>query len=426
MSWLSDLFRSHPKPTPIPVPPTPQLYDVTVEVFDGAPERDEKVPDAIVMLGSRQATTDGAGNAHLSAVPAGPYALTVGATGFRQAGVDYVVPGPPARVSLERDVPAILPLTTDRQIFRAGGRPWRWKGVSAFKLLDHFARGEDIQPYLDAYAGYNLLRMWLYVTWPGVGWEPPDHATVARFLQICRNKSWYVELTLLTDDDPARIPAAAELLAHLDLHDLPNLLIEIGNEPTSHKNINTAALRTAVEQTGFLYSSGDYEESSRFFGDFLTAHTPRDAEWPRKAHDLLEYFTGGGPSTPNDPAHHVPCVADEPPKPQDVGGNKEQDFMAYGGVCALLGAGATFHCESGKLCALPNDEERRCAAAMLAGLNAFPADAPLGGYRRIDERGGSLRTYAVGNCMVRVRPQTPDAPEPGWTPIGTEGILWKR
>ena len=322
-----------------------------------------------------------------------------------------------------RDI-TLSPLTTSGPIFLAGGVPWRWKGVSAFPLAAMFARGENIDPFLDAFAGFNLLRVWSYVTWPGTGWEPSDSATLLAFAEHCKTRGFYVELTLLTDDDPARIQPARDRVAFLSAHNPQNVVLEIGNEPTTHKSINTRALQAALT-SGLLISSGDYEDSNRFFGSFLTAHTPRDGEWPRKAHDLLEYHNGGGPSAPSDPAHKVPVVADEPMRPDQAGFNV-QDYRAYFGTCALLGAGGTFHYEGGKFGRLPTADEARCAAAALEGLNAFPADAPRGPYRRIDELGGSLRTYAVGNSMVRVRPLTTAAPEPGWTPIDGDGILWKR
>jgi hypothetical protein len=64
------------------------------------------------------------------------------------------------------------------------------------------------------------------------------------------------------------------------------------------------------------------------------------------------------------------------------------------------------------------------AAAALEGLNAFSGDTNRGAYRRID--GDGLRTYIVGNSLVRIRPNRPAAPEPGWAPIDTHGILWHR
>ena len=35
--------------------------------------------------------------------------------------------------------------------------------------------------------------------------------------------------------------------------------------------------------------------------------------------------------------------------------------------------------------------------------------------------------HKVGNTMVMIRPNKPgQAPEAGWTQIGTDGILWRR
>ena len=320
---------------------------------------------------------------------------------------------------------ALQLLSTSGPIFLAGGQPWRWKGVSAFKLLHRFAHGENIQPFLDTFAGFNVLRVWGYVTWPGAGWDWPALTKIVDFVRYCGEAGWYVELTLLTDDDHSRLNEARMVVEALTAAKVSNVLLEAGNEPQTHKNILTREIKAALDASGFLYSSGDYEDSDRFFGSYLTAHTPRDPEWPRKAHDLLEYYTGGGPSAPSDPAHKVPCVADEPMRP-DLSGYNVQDFRAYFGTAALLGAGATFHFEGGKFGTLPTASEAECAAAALEGLNAFPADAPTKGYRRIDEQGRSLRTYAVGTSMVRVRPLTKDAPEPGWTAIDTDGILWRK
>jgi len=107
------------------------------------------------------------------------------------------------------------------------------------------------------------------------------------------------------------------------------------------------------------------------------------------------------------------------------------DWKGYFGGCALFGAGAVFHSKTGKYCELPTPDERQMAASALMGLNAFPADATLGTYGRID--GDGLRTYKKmadsdfhGNVMVRIRPNKPEAPEPGWTPLDTDHVLYKR
>lgn len=334
---------------------------------------------------------------------------------------------PRARVYGDLAPVAVGELTADGRIFRRDGEPWRWKGVSAFQLLDRFARGENIDPFLEAYGGFNVLRVWPYVPakdWGARAWDAPSADTTRAFVAYVGARGWCVELTLLTDDDPARIPWARALVQDLASDRPANLLIEIGNEPRTHKAIETAALRDVLDASGFLYASGDYEESSSAFGGYLVAHTARDDEWPRRAHDALDYYQGGGPNDPSDPPHRVPIVLDEPPKLQDVGGDRTRDWRAYFAVCALLGAGATFHSETGKFAEFPTDEERQLATIALEALNVFPADAPLGAYRRPVER--SLRTYVVGSYMVRVRPATPEAPEPGWIALDADGITFRK
>jgi hypothetical protein len=334
------------------------------------------------------------------------------------------------------------PLTRDSWFFRnAHGHPTRYQGLSAFPLARRHADGVDIQPFLDCFPGANVARLFDYVTWEGTGWEPPSIEQMKAFFAWMRDRGWYVELCMLTDHDPARIgPADQRVRAFAGT---PNLLIEIGNEPQTNKDIDTQCLRAACEASGLLYSSGDYEDSKYWHGHFLTAHTPRDNQWSRKAHDLLEYHNGHGPSYPEEPACKCPCVGDEPIKPieaptwwgnyGEIPNAKVLDFRAYGGVCAVLGAGATFHFEGGKFCDLPTADDRACFAAMMEGLTAFPADVPGGSYRTIDE-GGELdddsrgsRTYIVGErAMVRVRPLTITCPEAGWTPLDADGILFAR
>jgi hypothetical protein len=323
-------------------------------------------------------------------------------------------------------IAAVLPpLTTSGRIFLAGGSLSDGVEFPAFPLCDRFAHGEDIDPFLEAFAGFNLLRVWDYVMWPDTGWESNTAETWLSFLEYVGARGWYVELTLLTDDDLTRIAPAKALVRELTKAKPTNLVLEIGNEPREHKHIDVEALWTACAASGCLFASGNNNPEEVWFGKYLTAHTPRDAEWPRKAHDLKEYYDGGGPGATTDPSHPVPCVGDEPMRP-DEAGHVATDYRAYFGVCALLGAGGTFHFEGGKFGRLPTDGEARCAAAALDGLNAFPASEPnAGGYRRIDAD-ESLRSYVVANSLVRVRPRTPAPPEPGWTPIDHAGILWRR
>lgn len=305
--------------------------------------------------------------------------------------------------------------------------------MSAFRLLDRYAKGEDIGEFLRFYGrlGFNVLRVWPYVPTPPwkPGWDAPSVGVVREFLAVCKRAGFYVELTLLTDEDPMRIRWAAGLMHELSADPPLNLVIEIGNEPTTNnKNIQTAALGPVMDQWGRLYSSGDYEQNGeKWFGSYFTIHTPRDGEWPRKTHDLLEQREGSGPDTGTQRAIRVPIVADEPIRPDDPNaGFNAQDFYAYAAGASLFGAGATFHSESGKFAELPSADEAPCAEAFARGLRVFPADAPLGAYDRIDEHGATLRTYTVGDYMERIRPTRRSAPTPGWVPLDEFGICWRR
>ncbi len=422
----------HRTPPAPPIDYTVPVYTLTVHVCKGDCLADHKIPGAAVTLdhGAIGVVTDGAGNAGFLNVTAGRYTVCATADGYKEFCIDHGVPADgEAYLGLEADVPPIGVLSADGKIFRENGQPFRWKGVSAFALLDRYAKGEDIQPFLDAYRGYNLLRVWPYVPakdWGAKAWDSPSPDVVVSFLAYVAQRGWHVELTALTDDDPARLAWAKGWISAVSEGHPNGLVWEAGNEPTTHKAIDTHALRWVLDATGLLYSSGDYEDSARWYGSFLTAHTGRDSDWPRRSHDLLEFFQGGGPNAPTDPAHRVPIVSDEPIRPDQAGYNAA-DFRAYAAACALLGAGLSYHTETGKYGLPPTPEEARIAAVVLDALNAFPADAPTGSYRRIDEGGRSLRTYVIGErYMVRIRPTTTAAPESGWTALDAEGILWRR
>jgi len=424
-------------PDPTPQPPTPGPGQVVVHVTD------TKVGRPITGADTWSQLTPGT----IVKTDANGYALiTASASGVCTKKDGYHSPGEPEHLETCKVLAPIIELVLQPipppappvpiihaagKIFRtATNEPWRYKGVSAFKLCRLFDDGKDILPFLEAYAGFNVLRVWAYTDWAGTGWEASTAEATRQFFDYCMSKGFLVEYTLLTNDSLERSDWAREFVAKLAESPKPPIFIEGRNEPQTHsQSVSTARLKPALEASGFVYASGNYEISANAFGPYLVAHTQRDSEWPRRCHDLMEYFNGGGPHKPTDPSHKVPCLADEPPKTQDVAPpkpplTKADDWRAYFGGCALLGGGATFHSETGKWGDVPTVEEQTLAAAALEGLNAFPADAPLGPYSRPND--SSLRTYIVGNYMVRIRPTTATPSFSGWTRIGTSNVLWKR
>ena len=310
----------------------------------------------------------------------------------------------------------------DRWLFRdVTNAAVRVMGFSGFNVLRSLADGRNLDPLFWTFRSKfaNLVRCWDYlpIGHPiAGGWNSPSVDQTIAGIETLRSWGLTTYLTLLTDDDPARIAWAQTLVRELGAAGLESVLIEIGNEPQINKHIDTRALKSACEASGLLFTSGEYADSAQWFGSFGDAHTPRDLEWPRKVHDLHEYQVGGGPSYPAEPACPVPWIAGEPIKPTEAPDgqtdpstgttiHRAEDYLAYGAACGLLGAGGVFHYEGGKTGQLPSGDEQACCTNFFAGLQAFPADM-LGpsAYVRIDEHGATLRTYQKGPYTVRIRP----------------------
>jgi hypothetical protein len=303
--------------------------------------------------------------------------------------------------------------------------------------MDRWVKGEDIQPFLDDYKGFNLLVIFLYtepIVWGADAWETPPPDRVVAFVKAMNAKGWYVEMVLLTsspDAFPQRLSQARATLAALGAvrtKEASNIVIRLGNEPAEQNGpgnptYDTHMLKADADASGFLYDSGFYEANgSTWFGNgYISPHTKRDEEAPRRGHDCFD-ITHGASDAPQLGKQPVPCVLGEPEK---AGDSTPQDYKAYCATGVQFGVGCTVHSETGKYAQRPTSQELTVARAALEGLNAFPGDTNLGAYSRID--GVSLRTYKVGNTMVMIRPNRPGvAPEPGWHSLGTDGLLWVR
>jgi hypothetical protein len=322
----------------------------------------------------------------------------------------------------------------DGHVFRtADGTAWRWKGVSAFQLCDRWLRGEDLTPFLSAYQGYNTLRVWSYVegpNWTDPTWDSPTADEAVAFVKEMNRLGWYVEWTLKTSSQPSRNAHALDEIHAFTAAGLAGLFLEGANEPEVQNPdstfIDCGPLKSALEASGYPYTNGCYTEGARrWWGTYITCHTQRDSEWPRRSHDGYDLWVKPADAPAGAQAVHAPCVLDEPAKTEDVSGDKVSDWKAYFGSGSFFAAGVTFHSKTGKFAQPPTAEEAQIAASALVGLGAFPADAPADfDYQRIDDN--TLRTYRMGSCMVRIRPTTLQAPQPGWTMIDSAGILWRR
>lgn len=381
-----------------PKPPQPTtIWDFSISVSDPAGQLQG---GSHVAVGQAETRANDFGWAYFT-VQTGCYDVRVSKEGFNEFHSDgCVVVDRHKRlgVVLVPTAPPTPQLEAKGKIFYQQGQAWRWKGLTAFGLANRYCKGEDITDFLGAAKGFNLLRVFYY--WETIGAAPPSDGCLIDFTRKAASWGFYVELVLLTGPKP--LSEAQALVNHLfELVDTePNVLLELVNEPGVHDKVDPNQLQ--IPQGHNLWTDGLTIAGHRGF--YLTPHTARDPEWPRHAHDLHEYYIGGGPGSPSDPAFHEPATGDEPAKLEDVGGCNPVDWEGYFGAASLLGAGATFHFESGKYGHPPTPAEAVCMAAALRALDFYPADAPLGPYSRIDENGATLRTYVVGPYKVRVRP----------------------
>jgi hypothetical protein len=188
--------------------------------------------------------------------------------------------------------------------------------------------------------------------------------------------------------------------------------------------------------TGVLSSRGAAQDASPWLclpsWHYLTDHSPRDSEWPRKAKNILEFTTLGAAGWA---AQEKPGVEDEPIGIDEtaVAGSRTdnaQDCADYYAVAHLFGAGATLHTQAlGIDGVLPGAVAQGCCEAVrdvwAYFSNAGIVDAQTGQYTRggladcpiVHDDALALRTFGMiqGNKAVVV----PVRRQGGWalTPV---------
>jgi len=333
------------------------------------------------------------------------------------------------------------PLRVDGVTFRdSAGNIWSYRGVTMFMLMARWLRGEDISTQIlwAQSFGANVLRVFGRVPASTVsGWkdwpdyEHPESAAdfadkLGKFFDLVAGYGVRVEYVPLTWAAPVATMRQWVQQAFDVAANHWNVLIEVANEPEVN-GVDTVSVMQGVNTRGVIYALGNYvnrSDGSLPHGNYVTAHTDRDSEWPRRGHDAIDYRDGGGPFALNDIACKCPIVLDEPigADETDQAGRRTTsaaDYMAYVGVARLMAAGVTFHCQCGLMGRSPNTNEpiqAQIAQAVGQTWTAIVADAQIGAYQRCGGGGfpttcdpaESLRSYGsvFGGqwAVVRVRP----------------------
>lgn len=312
------------------------------------------------------------------------------------------------------------------------GSIYPWKSASDFRLLQYHYDGTDISPILADRLGEgaNMVRVFgMYSGSIGVfdpSAYPNYYVNLPGFADLLASTGLNLELTVFADaQNLPNFNELSEQRAHLlrvrdALISRSNVVLELCNEPFQ----NGVTPSSHTRPVGLLSSAGSGQDETPDLPpwDYAGFHAPRDAEWPRKAHnakDIADYL--GRPVINDEPMGAAEAAI--PGSRSDV----PNDFYYFAATGMLLAGGGTFHSSNGVQSQIWQPTTRLCAQSFYGGLNAIPLDITTGTYTRgplsdcpIQHTDAlALRTYARYNattavCVV-VRPAA------GWVAIAQGG-----
>jgi len=252
---------------------------------------------------------------------------------------------------------------------RADGRPFAWRGITAFRLLEMEAAGRtgDVDTYLRWAAAQQLTVVRVLVMAKHLFELPPARGLAAldRFLSRAERQGMHVEVVALADtasypiDLEAHVRSVGQIAA---TH--PNAIVEIANEPYHHTQAEPVhqdkylqALRRQIPaHVPVALGAAGYPELHAG-GDFITVHFPRSSGqggWAvvrdlRSGFDFLR-------KTRKPVINDEPIGAGQRFEPGRRDDNPER-FRASALLAGLLGLQSTFHYEGGLQAKLPSGRE---------------------------------------------------------------------
>ena len=267
--------------------------------------------------------------------------------------------------------------TSGTRFVRPDGTSFRWRGISAFRLVEFVAHGNEAKAgaYLRWAASNHLNVVRVFAMMQNIFELRPEEGRKAlpRLLDIAARHGLYVEVVALVGTATATIDVAAQVKAVGDIcaaH--ANCVLELANEP-GHPSQSKALhdpeylrrLATLVP-AGVPVSLGSVDFGAGYgAGTYVTWHPPRTTHWVERLDEGRRLLGQFG----------KPLVADEPMGAADKAapGRRDDDparFRAAGAKLEALGLGATFHYDGGMHARIPTPSEAACLDAWLAGLES--------------------------------------------------------
>jgi hypothetical protein len=300
----------------------------------------------------------------------------------------------PHRVASPRAVGPLAPC--GRALCREDGSRFRWRGVTAFALLDLIADGKEregrafLQWAQDA--RFTVVRV---LAMNPNGWFDLQAADGRRalpaLLRLAAEHQLYVQIVALantsgqpTNELMEQVRAIGRLCGSAG-----NCVLEIANEPyhSSQAKLQDAVLMRELQRLvpGTLVTAwgaaSDYKSDVMAGGRYVVAHIARSGDrWARvaRARDLAELSKRTGKFV----------VDNEPVGAAERVERSRRDtlpaaFFAQGALSRLLELGSTFHCSDCLEARVPGPTQKACADAFIAGATVVPDEVVLS---EVDDR----------------------------------------
>jgi hypothetical protein len=275
-----------------------------------------------------------------------------------------------------------------RNLVCADGTIFRWRGVTAFRLVDLVADGREQEAvrYLDwaNRTGFSVVRVLSTLCcWFDL---PPEagRRALPKVLQLAAARGMYVQIVALAGTAPHERPIDLESQVRA-IGDIAaaheNAVVEIANEPahsTQDKRLHDFAYVDRLaglvpEQVLTIGGSAPTDDATGPpLGDLVTRHLSRlDDVWAMMERvRVLEQVsrTTGRPVLSGEP-----FGAGE----KRVPGTRETDpdlFFTYGALCRVFEISCNFHLEAGLNAVQPGSVQQAAADAFIAGTKAAPDD----------------------------------------------------
>jgi hypothetical protein len=343
----------------------------------------------------------------------------------------------PAAASSAESTVGLPRLTVQGTSFQQSGKPFQWRGISAFRLLEQVAHGKssDAEAFLTWASSQKLTVVRLLAMAHHLFQLHPDEgrAALPRLLEMAAAHGLYVEIVALADTEAISVDFEAHIKAIGEIASkYPNALVEIANEPghqTQHAGLHRAERAAKLaslipEPVPVALGSVEYGEGFAG-GDYVTTHLPRDAGEDGWGH--VRALASGADLIAR---WQKPVISDEPigAAAKYVRGRRDNDparFRAAALLTRLTGIGATFHYEGGLQATIPAAAELACFNAWNEAWTLLPEGLEQQGRFEVIGSGTSAEYRRLGEregWILMLPPLRAPQPLAGWKTADTKRL----